>query len=146
MKNVTLRFVEFYNYLIDSGIVRNAKEFAISIDVSVSMITEISKGRTNVGMKAIQNSVLKFDLNSDWLLTGKGAMLRGSSVVPLQGSGVSGSGGSGAVIALLERQLASKELELKEAYKKIGKLEHIINELKKESTRNAYIINQAKLE
>ena len=40
------------------------------------MITEISKGRSSVGTSAIQNIVLLYNISGEWLLTGKGPMLK----------------------------------------------------------------------
>ncbi len=40
------------------------------------MMTEISKGRSNVGTLAIQNIVSIFNIDAEWLLTGKGDMIK----------------------------------------------------------------------
>lgn len=40
------------------------------------MITEIKKGRSNVGTKAIQNTVIEFGIDGNWLLTGEGNIIR----------------------------------------------------------------------
>lgn len=58
------------------GQVSDKRDFAIKIGISPSMVTEISKGRSNVGTLAIQNIVSIFDINADWLLTGRGEMLK----------------------------------------------------------------------
>lgn len=78
INELSKRFLEVLEYLIKEKIVADNKAFASSISVSTSMITEISKGRSNVGLTAIQNTVLSFPINSDWLLTGEGPMLRDS--------------------------------------------------------------------
>jgi phage repressor protein C with HTH and peptisase S24 domain len=70
MNEVTQRFIETYNKLIEERKVIDQKDFATSINVSTSMITEIIKGRSNVGLAAIQNTVFKYNINSRWLLTG----------------------------------------------------------------------------
>lgn len=75
MDDIRTRFLEAYGYLLREGFVTGYKNFASKISVSTSMITEISKGRSNVGMTAIQNIVLVFPINADWLLTGRGKML-----------------------------------------------------------------------
>lgn len=74
--DITNRFIEAYNTLVDSGQTSDKKDFADRIGVSSSMITEISKGRSNVGVLAIQNIVSVFSVSSDWLLTGKGSMFK----------------------------------------------------------------------
>lgn len=77
MNNISLRFKEALEYLISSGLVSNNKDFAIKIGISTSMITEICKGRSNVGSTALQNIVLAFPtINALWLLTGIGSMLQ----------------------------------------------------------------------
>ena len=72
MNDVTKRFIEVYNYLVTDNKVSGQKDFACKIGVSTSMITEILKGRSNVGLSAIQNTVLQFDIDSNWLFTGFG--------------------------------------------------------------------------
>ena len=77
MNNISLRFKEVLEYLISSGVVSNNKDFATRIGISTSMITEICKGRSNVGSTALQNIVLTFPIiNALWLLTGIGSMLQ----------------------------------------------------------------------
>ena len=70
--DVTLRFIEAYTHLIESGKITDKKEFAQKLGISTSMMTEISKGRSNVGITAIQNIVKYFFVSSNWLLTGEG--------------------------------------------------------------------------
>lgn len=76
MNSISLRFKEVLEYLVSSKQVSNNKDFAIKIGISSSMITEICKGRSNVGAAALQNIVLSFpSINALWLLTGIGSML-----------------------------------------------------------------------
>lgn len=75
-KEVSNRFVEAYERLLTDGIVTSKKDFASNVGVSPSMITEISKGRSSVGTSAIQNIVLLYNISGDWLLTGKGKMIK----------------------------------------------------------------------
>ncbi len=74
MVDINIRYIEFYNFLITQKIVSSGKEFAANIGVSGSLITEITKGRSVVGSKAIQNTVLFYNLNADWQFTGSGEM------------------------------------------------------------------------
>lgn len=72
MNEVTKRFIEVYNWLFSEKKISGQKDFASKIGVSSSMITEIIKERSNVGISAIQNTVLTFGINSHWFLTGFG--------------------------------------------------------------------------
>lgn len=78
LNELSVRFLRVLEYLIKEEYISDNKDFASKISVSASMITEISKGRSNVGLTAIQNTVLAFPINSDWLLTGRGSMLHNS--------------------------------------------------------------------
>lgn len=81
-KEVSNRFIEAYERLLSDGLVTSKKEFASSVGVSPSMVTEISKGRSSVGTSAIQNIVLLYGISGEWLLTGKGNMLKGAVEQP----------------------------------------------------------------
>jgi phage repressor protein C with HTH and peptisase S24 domain len=73
--DLTIRFIEVYDYLLRAKRVSSVSDFAKKIGISSSMMTEISKFRSNVGIKAIQNAVNTFPIvDSEWLLTGKGKM------------------------------------------------------------------------
>jgi hypothetical protein len=76
MQEITDRFLKFCDYLISKNIIKNATDFAKEVGISNSMMTELAKGRSKVGTKAIHNSVLKYYLNTDWLYTGQGEMLK----------------------------------------------------------------------
>ena len=78
LNELSVRFLKVLEFLIDKKYVSDNKDFASKISVSASLITEISKGRSNVGLTAIQNTVLAFPIDSDWLLTGRGCMFRDS--------------------------------------------------------------------
>lgn len=71
---ISNRFIEAYEALLSLNIVSDKRDFATQLGISASMITEISKGRSSVGVTAIQNIVSKFNINADWLLTGEGEM------------------------------------------------------------------------
>lgn len=74
--DVSNRFIEAYEQLLNDGLVPDKKTFAANIGVSPSMITEIHKGRSSVGTTAIQNIVLSYGVSAEWLLTGEGDMLK----------------------------------------------------------------------
>lgn len=76
MNELSIRFKYAYDYLISIEKVSGYKDFAFKIGVSTSMITEIFKGRSNVGVTALQNIVLSFEINGNWLFTGQGDMIQ----------------------------------------------------------------------
>ena len=73
-KDISSRFIEVLNELLKRGCLRDKKAFASSVGCSTSMITEISKGRSNVGVSVLQNTVLNFGVSATWLLVGTGEM------------------------------------------------------------------------
>ena len=73
-KDISSRFIEVLNELLKRGCLPDKKAFALSVGCSTSMITEISKGRSNVGVSVLQNTVLNFGVSANWLLVGTGEM------------------------------------------------------------------------
>lgn len=82
VSDVTQRFMLAFGFLQESGKISSAYEFAKLIGISTSMMTEISKGRSNVGITAIQNTVRVFRISAEWLLAGEGEMLKPESPKP----------------------------------------------------------------
>lgn len=70
MNELTKRFISVYNKLLLDEKVDNATDFAKKIGVSRSLMTEILKGRTNVGVIPLQNTVKLFQIDANYLLTG----------------------------------------------------------------------------
>lgn len=80
MNEITSRFLDIYEWLKKEKLVHTPKGFANEIEVSTSLITEICKKRTNAGITPIQNLINRFpQINSGWLLTGQGSMLKKDS-------------------------------------------------------------------
>lgn len=73
-KDISSRFIEVLNELLKLGKVSDKKAFASSVGCSTSMITEISKGRSNVGTSVLQNTVQIYGVSATWLLVGTGEM------------------------------------------------------------------------
>lgn len=75
MNDITQRFIEVYEYLLRIKKIKSNSDFCEIIGMSTSMMTEITKGRSNVGVKYIQNTVLKFPtLSLDYIILGEGKM------------------------------------------------------------------------
>ena len=81
MDDIIIRFIDLYNYLKKEKIIRNSSDLAKNIGVSISLITEIKKGRSSLGTKIIQNLVKMYGLNTEWLFTGKGEMLKNTETL-----------------------------------------------------------------
>ncbi|RXK81462.1 hypothetical protein [Filimonas effusa] len=77
MQDVTDRFLIFYNYLLDKKIIKNASDFTKKLGIASSVMTEINKRRTEVGLKVLQGTVREFAhlVNANWLLSGTGDMI-----------------------------------------------------------------------
>lgn len=75
MEDITVRFLKVYEDLIDLKKVSNPSDFSKKIGISTSMMNEILKNRSKVGIKVIQNTVNTFNGYSlDWLIKGVGKM------------------------------------------------------------------------
>ena len=61
-KDISSRFIEVLNELLKRGSLPDKKTFALSVGCSTSMITEISKGRSNVGVSVLQNTVQNYSI------------------------------------------------------------------------------------
>lgn len=84
MKNI-LEINERISYLIDFKANKNKKKFAEMIGFAPQVISNIVSGRKSKPSFDVLNSISSsfVDINSEWLLTGKGEMLKGETpVVP----------------------------------------------------------------
>lgn len=81
-KNIlSSRFIQAFERLLADNKIKDKKDFAAKIGISASLVTEIAKGRSAVGVTALQNIVLTFNINPAWLLTGTGEIF--PSAAPL---------------------------------------------------------------
>ena len=71
-KDISRRFIKAYELLQEQGKVADKKDFASKMGISASLLTEISKERSNVGARTLQKTVQLFGVSSEWLLTGNG--------------------------------------------------------------------------
>ncbi len=61
----------------------NAAEFADRIGVQRSSISHILNGRNNPGAQFLEKLLIAYpDLNADWLITGRGEMLKSEKTFP----------------------------------------------------------------
>jgi len=73
---VTVRFVECYEYLKAQGIVKSARQFALSLDTYPQSLNEILKGRREVSLCVLRRTVERYHVSGDYLLTGMGRILK----------------------------------------------------------------------
>ena len=76
LNDITERFLNTVSWLINEKIVQDKKDLAVNLGISTSLMTEITKGRSNIGVVPIQNIVVKYNISAEWLLTGNGSMLK----------------------------------------------------------------------
>ena len=80
ISDVTSRFLEFYEYCIEKKIVRSTSQFAEITGMTRGGLAEILKGKNNVGLKTVMNTLQGFEiLNRYWLLFGEQEMLNNDS-------------------------------------------------------------------
>ena len=87
INDISRRFIEALNELLKRGILQDKKSFATSVGCSVAMMTELSKGRSNVGVSLLQGIVMHYGISATWLLTGQGNMLKSDAAHPPQYAG-----------------------------------------------------------
>jgi HEAT repeat protein len=119
--NISTRFIEVINALIASGKVANKKAFATAVGCSTSMITEIAKGRSNVGVSALQNTVLQYCVDATWLLTGQGEMF----AVEAQ------TAGDPAADHLLMMMIEKKDAVIQQQAEELGQLREQVVQLRR---------------
>ena len=73
---VTVRFIECFEYLKLKGQVRSARQFAISLDTYPQSFNEILKGRREVSLCVLRRFSEKYHVSGDYLLTGMGRILK----------------------------------------------------------------------
>lgn len=131
------RFLLVINYLISENIVKNKSELANIFDISPSKFSEILKKRMMPGFELYEILISKFNINSEWLLTGKGEILKsgsniqnntGNSANIIQNGNITGTiniGGEAHTKKSLEEHFRGMEHE-------ISNLKEQINGLKRE--------------
>lgn len=74
-KEITERFLKFWNYLLAAGIVKNEAELKKKTKIG-NMISEMKEKRSNVGALTLFRTIKAFpQLNCNWLFHNKGSML-----------------------------------------------------------------------
>lgn len=136
---ISSRFIEAYEKLLKSGDVADKKDFAGKLNISASMITEISKGRSSVGTSAIQNIVSIFGVSADWLITGRGSVFydNKTSKEDVEESLPNIISVSSADESIIYKMYKEKDLEVKDLMETIGSLRERIRQLEREKDISA---------
>lgn len=119
-KDVSDRFISMINELLNRGLTPDKKAFAQAIGCSTSMITEIYKGRSNVGVSVLQNVVQTYNVSATWLLTGEGEMFTTNQEVELHKSSEE------ALTCNLLDLIRQKDEIIRQQAKDIGRLEQAL--------------------
>jgi hypothetical protein len=141
MNDITIRFLDVYEWLKSKGFVSNPKGFASEIEVSTSLITEICKKRTNAGITPIQNLINRFpQINSNWLLTGKGDMIKSEAnhrtSQNIEGDSNIMSGNDTSITGDCKQQLELLQIQLEEKKKEIEWLKALTDDLVRKPKKN----------
>ncbi|CEN41113.1 hypothetical protein CCAN12_800066 [Capnocytophaga canimorsus] len=115
-----------FRKMIEKKCFGNQKKFAEMIGFAPQVISNIVSGRRSKPSYDVLRSVLSsfVDVNAEWLLTGKGSMLKSEQPQPPVGSV------NDKYVAMLEDQLKDKEKINALQEEKIAKLEAEIQTLK----------------
>lgn len=76
--NVSQRFIEAVNYLIDSRRLRNQAELTAQLDLSKGYVSQIVTGKREPSEQIVRKFANRYpEINVAWLLTGEGEMVSG---------------------------------------------------------------------
>lgn len=81
-EEINLRFVEAVNHLLDTRIVASKADLAEKLGIKPSKFSEILNYRMNIGTDLAALLCFTYNINSNWLLTGEGKMLRNEESPP----------------------------------------------------------------
>lgn len=126
MNDISNRFSDACVFIKNAHGIKNNSDLAESLGISSSMMTEIIKGRSGIGVKILQNTV-KYNINTNWLLTGEGSMLIGESV-PTQNPDT----GCAEKVKTLEEKLGYQERIISQQQDTIDSQKEVIAMLKEQ--------------
>jgi transcriptional regulator with XRE-family HTH domain len=117
------RIKNIINELILTGKVKNKTDFAQKLGTKLNTITEILGNRQSPTLETMQKICTVFGINTDWLLSGTGEMLKSQMInVNAGGVGHVGNRNTGDInlsqcqqeVETLKTQLKDKEERLKD--------------------------------
>lgn len=78
-EEINIRFVDVVNYLLNSDTIASKADLATVLGIKPSKLSEILNFRMNIGTDLAAILCHTYNINSYWLLTGEGNMLRAES-------------------------------------------------------------------
>lgn len=81
-ETVNERFIKSVNYLISVKSVKNKTELAHNLRIGRTKLSEILNKRMNVGIDTVALYCLLYEIRVEWLLNGKGKMVRPGEFIP----------------------------------------------------------------
>lgn len=81
-ESVNQRFVNLVNYVISSNLAKSKGEIAEKLNITAGKLSEIINGRNNLGLDVLVGFCDLFNINYEYLLTGRGAIYRTSFEEP----------------------------------------------------------------
>lgn len=72
---ITQRFIQCHKELLEKGVVRSSRQFALSLDYLPQSLSEILKGRRNVTVELTRKLVEHYKICPKFLYTGQGKIL-----------------------------------------------------------------------
>ena len=78
-EEINIRFVDVVNYLLNSDAIASKADLATVLGIKPSKLSEILNFRMNIGTDLAAILCHTYNINSNWLLTGEGNMLRSES-------------------------------------------------------------------
>lgn len=122
-------FYEAIEHILQENYVKNKGQLAKIFHISPSKFSEILNKRMNPGLNLFKILIEKFNINANWLITGKGSMLyqeEEEETIIAEPKGIYNS--KNDIIDRMERQLDRQERE-------IVRLEKIIELIQRESIK-----------
>ncbi len=77
---VTQRFIRCHDKLLSSNLVRSSRQFALSLEYLPQSLSEIVKGRRDVTIELLRKAIEIYNINADFLFSGKGEMFKNEEV------------------------------------------------------------------
>lgn len=120
------RFIESANYLINNKLVANKIELAEILGIGNTKLSEILNKRMKAGTDLIACLCYKYNINSDWLLIGRGHMLQDDQ---LPQSKQTESTEQSQIVQIFVSQLEKKDEEIKKLNRQIIQMSEKIGRL-----------------